>query len=118
LPDFAHTQIPFSLIIGEGRVGFGHKAYDLALARLQAQREVVAGSAFRATPAFSGLGNGLQRRLSLMKIHRLSEDVIITLQEFTDHADPNGAIIGSGVSLDSDFKCNTQGPEGIGCCDG
>jgi hypothetical protein len=26
LPDFAHTQIPFSLIVGEGHVGFHQKA--------------------------------------------------------------------------------------------
>ena len=39
-----------------------------------------------------------------MKIHRLGEDVIVTLQEFTDHADPNGAIVGSGVCLGFSFQ--------------
>jgi hypothetical protein len=35
LPDFAHTQIPFSLIVSEGRVGVGQKADDLSFALLQ-----------------------------------------------------------------------------------
>jgi len=53
LPDFAHTQIPFSFIIGEGRVGVGQKADDLSFALLQAQRKVVAGSAFGAPRRFT-----------------------------------------------------------------
>jgi len=50
------------------------------LRRLQAQREVVASSAFRATRDFPGaLGHGLQRGLSFMKITAWVRMVIVTL---------------------------------------
>jgi len=39
-----------------------------------------------------------------MKIHRLGENFIVALQEFTHHADPNGAIIGSGVCPGFSFQ--------------
>jgi len=39
-----------------------------------------------------------------MKIHRPGEDVIVTLQEITHHADPDCAIIGPGVCPGFGFR--------------
>jgi hypothetical protein len=86
LPDLHHAAVAFGLVVGEGDGGIGQEAQHIALARHQAQQQVVAGPTRWASPsAFAALGRrGCQRGLSLMEGQTLGDDGVVASSDQID----------------------------------